>query len=113
MSESVTITLSRPLINIDQTLTSVTLREPTGKDMVATGYPIRFGADGSSEVDAKAMNSLIARIGNLSIRAMESMPAGDWQNCCLVTMSFFGTGGSPADSSADISNSPDGGAAAA
>ena len=112
MSETVTISLSRPIVNIDQTLTSVTIREPTGKDIAAAGYPLRFGADGVTEVDAKVMNTLIARLANLTVRAMDTMPAGDWQNCCLVTMSFFGSGGSPVDSSESISNSPDGGAEA-
>lgn len=110
MNEPVTVKLTRPLIIIDQPVTSLTLREPTGKDIVASGYPLKFTAEGGTEVDAAAMSKLIARIGNVPIRAMEAIPGADWQSCCLVTMGFFAPPESQEVSSDDTSNLPAGGA---
>jgi hypothetical protein len=110
MNDPVTIKLSRPLVIIDQPVTSLTLREPTGRDIVASGYPLKFSGEGGTEVHADAMSKLIARIGNVPVRAMEAMPATDWQACCLEVMGFFALPASLETSSDDTSSSPAGGA---
>lgn len=110
MADPVVVKLTRPLMIIDQSVTSLTLREPTGKDMVECGYPLKFNAEGGTEVDAKSMSKLIAKIGNLTLLAMDALPAADWQACCLVTMGFFALPESQETFSGDTSNLPAGGA---
>ncbi len=110
MVDTVTVKLTRPVVNIDQTITSVTLRQPTGRDLVACGYPLKFTAEGGTEVDAASMHKLIGRIGNISNLAMDNLPAADWQACCLECMGFFAIPASQEASSGDTFSSPAGGA---
>jgi hypothetical protein len=88
MADPVTIQLSRPLNVIGTDRTSLDLREPTGKDITAAGYPIRF-TDAGTEVDAKSMSRLIAQVASVPAANIDMLPACDWQQACLALMGFF------------------------
>jgi Phage tail assembly chaperone proteins, E, or 41 or 14 len=65
------------------------LREPTGNDLVAAGYPLSFGVGNRTEVDAGAMTRLIGKVSGIPEANVGMLPACDWQACCLVVMGFF------------------------
>ncbi len=103
------ITLTRAVTAIDRELTEITLREPTGADLVKAGYPMRFTGSGASEIDANAMTALMARLGNVPRGTMEAMAFGDWNRCMLAVLAFLGVPTSPTSSTA-ISSAPGSGA---
>ena len=110
MSEPVTIALSRPIRMIDDMRTTITLNEPTGKQIAKAGYPLIFSADGVTEFNAASMSKMIAAIGNFTEEAVDRLPAYDWQNCALAVMGFFAPPENPKESSGATSSSPAGGA---
>jgi hypothetical protein len=90
MLEPVTIPLSKPITVIDQEYTSVTLRPPVAKDINKAGYPLKFTAEGGTDVVAPAMSRMIATLGGIiTPENVDGLPAYDWQQCCLTVMGFF------------------------
>ena len=69
-----TITLSRPVMSVDRELTTLDMREPTGRDLVAAGYPTRVGANGEIVIDPVAMTIMIARLCNVGRPTIEALP---------------------------------------
>jgi hypothetical protein len=110
MIDPVAVRLSRPLTAIDQTFVELKVREPTGDDLIRAGYPLRFADNGTTEVDAAAMSRLIGVCAGIPSTSVASMPARDWQQICLVLMSFFAPPAIPPASSEDTSSSRAGGA---
>ena len=102
-----TITLSKPIIAIDQTFASLTLRDPVGEDL-AGGYPVRFSGDGKTEIDATAMTILIGRLAGVPRSSVAKLPLGDWNECMKAVMDFLAP--TAPTSSTDISNAPASGA---
>lgn len=111
MSGPVVVRLSRPLQAIDRTFTELTLREPTGEDLEAAGYPLTFDGSGGGKVDVAAMSVLIGVIAGVPKDSVRKMPIGDWSACMRTVMGFFGDG-LPSASSTPITSAPDGGATA-
>lgn len=103
MPHETKIQLSRPLLYGNDTLTEVTLREPTGKDLVDCGYPLKLG-EHATEVDAANMSRLIGVCGKLGAVHMQTLPACDWQALCLAMMGFFAPRASQAESSGGTSS---------
>ena len=104
-----TIPLSRPIRVIDRDVAALTLREPTGKDLVRAGYPVRIHGGGAVEVDAGAMTKMIARLADVPADSIERLAAPDWNACMAVVMGFFGASTAPT-SSTDTSSAPGSGA---
>lgn len=91
MTGSVKIELSRPITSINLEITVLELREPTGKDLMAVGNPMKFSADegGSVGFDAAIMGRMIARLGNITMQAVESMAAADFFRCQAEIAGFL------------------------
>lgn len=90
----VTVKLAKPIQNIDQTVSTVTLNPPTGRHLMKAGAVMRFitrgdSEDISTEVNPEGMGKLIAACGNLTIRAVESMAAADFNACSVALMPFL------------------------
>lgn len=92
MREPVTIRLSSPVTVIDREISEIALRPPTGKDLIATGNPMAINLDGGPggiNFDTKVMAAMIARLGNLTVTAVEDMAAEDFMAAALAVMVFL------------------------
>jgi hypothetical protein len=89
MREPEIIALSRPLNVIGTDRATLSLREPTGNDLVEAGYPLSFGTGTRTEVDAAAMTRLIGKVAGTPEVNIRMLAACDWQACCLAVMGFF------------------------
>ena len=109
MSEAVIVTLSSPIEAHRETLTELTIRPPTGKDIRLDGYPLTFNGSGGSSMDAAITAKLIARLAGIPPLSVDALTAGDFQSCMTAIMGFFAVTAPPASSN-DTSKSPAGGA---
>lgn len=78
----VTYTLSRPITVIGSVVSEVTLREPTGEDLVKAG---------STSNQVAYSQRLIEITGNLPTGACKSMRARDVMALGRITAAFLGT----------------------
>jgi Phage tail assembly chaperone proteins, E, or 41 or 14 len=95
MPETVTVTLSRPITAIDQTFSELKLRMPTGADLAAADFPLRYRPGNEVLVDAASMSRLINRCAGIPPVAVDEMPAGDWMACADVISDFVSAGVAP------------------
>lgn len=100
------VPLSKPIEAHGQTITEITLREPTTEDVMAEGFPTLMvpSADGKTvcvEVRANVVGRYIARLGAIPPSSVKKLSIADFQRCLNEVMSFFGE----ADGEAS-SNSP-------
>jgi hypothetical protein len=84
--------LQKPVAVLTQTVTSITLREPTGADLASAGTPALIGVRGL-EIDAPRMNALIGRLAGIPDTAVATMDARDVYACSLRIAGFLLSGG--------------------
>ncbi|MBW6399982.1 phage tail assembly protein [Roseomonas sp. HJA6] len=86
-----TVPLTKPIEAHGETLSELTLREPTGKDIRLCGMPFRIGAeDGSIIIDTSAMAKMIGGLAGLPPSAIDKMPPSDWSAAMAAVLGFFG-----------------------
>lgn len=93
VNETVTVTLRRPVQAHGEALAAIALREPTGEDIMACGYPLTIVGDGSetrAEPQAAVIGRLIARLGGIPPSSVKALSAADWQDCMGAVLGFFG-----------------------
>lgn len=99
MLAPVIVKLSQPVEAIDQRFSELSVREPTGADLLAT----------SGETGVAFLMKVGAACSNLPIEALEKMPARDVLAITKAVSDFL-EGPPPEASSGSISNAPGGGA---
>lgn len=87
--ESVTIKLRRPITAYKETLTELTLREPTGKDIRTCGLPYG-GKSRAVEFNAEAVAQLIAVCAGIPTSSVDKLCAADFNDAMMAIVSFFG-----------------------
>ncbi len=86
------VQLTRPVRVLEAEVTTLELREPNGLDLSECGLPVRFLAGGRTEIDAKAMSAMIARLAKVPITAVQSLRAADWNQCAMIVAGFLSPG---------------------
>lgn len=89
-----TIPLSAPVTATDDsgnviTLTALTLRAPTGRDLRICGVPMTMAADGSNSIDAEAVSRLIGALAGQPAFVVDRLPAADWMAAMRTVVGFF------------------------
>lgn len=107
---SIRIELSQPIRAHGEERMALDLREPTGGDIAACGYPFRFvaaadGADTQILPEAAAISALIARLGEVPKGSVDQLSLADWQACMTAVLGFFGQA-APAIPSSGASSLP-------
>jgi len=92
--ESVTVTLSVPIIAYGETVSELTFRRPVGKDQIEIGNPVIFDPmfdPPRMTHDAKIMAAMMRRLvkGNIPITSFEQMDCNDMTNCWWALTRFF------------------------
>ncbi|MBI3452934.1 MAG: phage tail assembly protein [Rhodospirillales bacterium] len=82
------------------------IREPTGDDIVACGYPFVIHSGGpvaAMQPDASVVAKYISRLAGVPPSTVGKLKPVDWQGCMQVVLLFFGDSATP--SSTDTSTS--------
>ncbi|MBR0677948.1 phage tail assembly protein [Roseomonas alkaliterrae] len=88
---NVRIPLSTPIEAHGETLSEITLREPTGRDLRLCGLPYRIAMEtGEATIDAPAMAKMIAALAAIPPSAVDRLSAEDWQAAMGAVLGFFG-----------------------
>jgi hypothetical protein len=92
MAEPVTITLTKSLTAHGQTCSTITIREPTGKDLRQCGYPFIISKEGQErKIDGEAISKLIANCSQIPLSSVDMMGPADWNEAMAAVISFFAT----------------------
>jgi len=84
------VPLSKPITAHGESLSVLTLREPGGKEIRTLGLPYRFGADGSTIIEAAVVARFISELAGIPLSAVDKLPPPDWQKAMSAVLDFFG-----------------------
>ena len=88
---NVRIPLSTPIEAHGETLSEITLREPTGRDLRLCGLPYRISMEtGEATIDASAMAKMISALAAVPPSTVDRLSAEDWQAAMGAVLGFFG-----------------------
>jgi hypothetical protein len=86
----ITVRLRRPILgNNREELQELTFREPTGRDIVRYGNPVRIDSSGEIQVDEKKMLAMMAQLSGVLPPMLEAMSPVDWNSCAYRLRIFF------------------------
>lgn len=97
------VELTKPIQAHGEERTKIELREPTGADIAACGFPFSFtiaqgGEDSVMTPNAPAIAGLISRLGEIPRSSVNQLSFPDWMECMGAIFNFFG------ESAPNISN---------
>ena len=101
----IVVTLTAAVMAQGKPITSLTIREPTGKDLRLFGYPIGMGEE--PKIDTKAVSNLLSAVAMVPLSTIDQLTFGDYNACMTALVSFLGA--APPTSSTDGSTAPVGG----
>lgn len=88
------IKLSKPIKAHGEEITEIDLREPTGEDVIALGYPyliiIGDADEQAMELRPKVIARYVSRLGGIPPSSLNSVSPADFSGMTGVVMSFFG-----------------------
>lgn len=97
------IKLSKPISAHDEQINELTLREPTGDDVIEVGYPylilMKDGESTGIEIRPKAIYSYISKLGGIPLSSAKLISLADVATLQGVIMGFFGASGTGTESS--------------
>jgi len=70
-------------------INEVTFREPSARDVIAMGNPVRFDNDGEMIIDEQKMNRIISGLAGLFENDVLNMDPRDWNSCAYRLRPFF------------------------
>lgn len=85
--------LRKPINAHGELISEITLKEPTGADIIACGIPFKLksgGGDGEIEISSKAIGQYIVRLADIPQSAVSQMAATDFMQVMNEVMAFFG-----------------------
>ncbi|MGJ8619617.1 MAG: phage tail assembly protein [Methylophilaceae bacterium] len=86
--------LSKPITNGEEEITEINLREPTGEDVQAIGFPYLIlpadGDDHAIELRAKVVAKYISKLGQVPPSVVAKLSAADMNNLMGDVLGFFG-----------------------
>lgn len=85
----VTLPLTKPVQAHGEVVSTLGLREPTGKDLRIAGLPYKLGADGGIAIDAANMGKMIAQLAAVPTSTVDLLSAPDWNAAAMVVLGFI------------------------
>jgi hypothetical protein len=86
-----TVTLTHPIQAHGEEVRSLTLRDPTGKDIRTLGYPFVITKDGETRPEAAVIAKYIVNLAAIPSSSVDQMSPLDTMAALEAVMSFFGT----------------------
>ncbi len=91
---SIEIKLSKPVSAHGAEITSITLREPMGGDVIDCGFPMTMiaseGNDTEMRIDARIIGKYISKLGDVPLSTVKNLSMADIQAAQGIIMGFFG-----------------------
>lgn len=88
---TITVALTTPIEAHGDTLSALTLREPSGKDIRTNGMPFRMNADDNSIViDAAVAHRYISSLSSVPPSTVDRLTPADWWAATSAVLGFFG-----------------------
>lgn len=87
--QSIKISLSVPIPVMGDTVKEITLRRPTGRDLMELGMPVIFDASGAMVHNYAIVGAMINRLGNIPPGSVEKMDSQDIVKAALKMTGFF------------------------
>lgn len=88
------ITLSKPIAVHGEEVTELELREPTGEDVIALGYPYLItlgdGEEQGIEMRPKVIARYVARLAGIPPSSLNTVSPADFSGMTGAVMGFFG-----------------------
>lgn len=88
------VTLSRAITAHGEELTELDLREPTGEEVMAIGYPylVVIGEDDTQgiELRPKIVGRYVSKLAGIPPSSLNTLSAGDISKLTAAVMGFFG-----------------------
>jgi hypothetical protein len=88
--------LAKPVISHGgESVSELTLRTPSSKDVMELGYPmliINSGGEQAIEIRPKVVGKYISRLAAVPMGAVEALAIADLQALIGIVMGFFGQG---------------------
>lgn len=88
-SDPIAVLLSRPIQAHGEEVSTLAMREPTGKDLRTMGLPFSFTAGGDTQVDTQAMARAISTLCAVPSSSVDQLSARDFLAASMVVMGFF------------------------
>lgn len=104
--EKNTLTLSKPIQAHGETVTVLTLREPTGKDVRELGYPYQLGQDDAVKLLAGVTAKYLSRLADIPLSSVDTMSPADLNAAGWQVAGFFFPGSAQKTSSRSILTVP-------
>ncbi|MGL5344875.1 MAG: phage tail assembly protein [Plesiomonas sp.] len=83
--------LNKPIKAHGDTLSAVTLREPTGADVKKCGMPYQINAESEAIIiDAASVGKYISVLGGIPPSSVDELSAADFSSLSMVVVGFFG-----------------------
>jgi hypothetical protein len=84
------IKLRKPIRgNKGEEVTELVFREPTGRDIITAGNPVKINQFGEFIIHEGKMNRMIAQLSGVLAPLLEPMHPKDWNNCAYSLAGFF------------------------
>lgn len=96
--QSFVIALSRPVKAYDETVQTLTLRKPTGKDVRAIGFPYKLVGDDSVVLRADAIAAYIVALANVPMSSVDQLDPSDMNALGWAIARFFTGSAAPTKS---------------
>jgi hypothetical protein len=100
------VKLAKPITAHGQSVTSLTLADPTAGDLFKSGVPFKVETvrDGGTRTvyDTGAIRNMISRLANIPTSSVDMMTPGDFMKCANIIVNF--TASAPETSSIEPSN---------
>ena len=91
-SNEIVVTLSSPIPVFAEMRSVITMRKPTGLDLIKVGNPVQFDPVSDPpriEHNMPRMVAMIARLANIPTGSVEKMDPRDLASCAWQLSSFF------------------------
>jgi len=86
--------LTRPITAHDQELSEITLREPTGQEILDIGFPyliiVGEGDETAMEIRSKTIGKYISKLAGIPPSSVGQLSGADLSGLMAVVLGFFG-----------------------
>lgn len=90
------VKLTRPIKAHGDEIAEITLREPTGDDVMELGYPFSVGEDGATTIKAKVVGRYVVKLADIPMSSVKQICPADFLVLAGELIVFFGVSEEPA-----------------
>ena len=93
------VALTTPIQAHGETVSTLTFRPLTGKDLRTIGDPREYSVTSNGgqtfAFNGEKMGALMSSLAGIPLSSVDQLSAPDWDACMLMVTGFFGNGATP------------------